>query len=469
MKEIVAFDFGASSGRCLLGSFDGECLKLEEINRMSNAPVTMGRNMYWNIVSFYEFILLSLSKISAMGIKPASIAIDSWASDYGLLDRKGNLLEIPHCYRDLRTDGIVEEAYSIITPQELFMRSGSEPNQRHTLYQLLSAKKYQPDILEKASTFLSLPGLLNYFLTGNCCYDASQASITVLYDPDKKEWMQDIIHRCGLPDIFPRIFTEDNIVGLLSRQVAEKCGLEQIPVISAVGHDSAAATMALPELGNETMYINSGTWSVLGINVQQSIRTQRAYECHFNNQTIMGDEIMYVKNITGLFILSQCMRQWKAEGKNISYEQLVQYAERSDYDGYIESVLPQFGSEENMVDKVISYCRETKQAIPKNEGEVFMAIINGLARTYATIINELEDTTSQKFSKIYMIGGGARNAYKCQRVADFSGRTVMTGSFEATGVGNVVSQLITLGELKDKAQASQVLIKSFGQKIYLPK
>lgn len=468
MKEVVAFDFGASSGRCLLGTFDGEFLKLEEIDRMANIPVTMGRSMYWNIVSFYEFILSSLSKISAKGIKPASISIDSWASDYGLLDRNRNLLEIPHCYRDLRTEGIVEEAYPLITPRELFTLCGSEPNQRHTLYQLLSAKKFQPDILEKASTCLSLPGLLNYFLTGNFCYDASQASITVLYDPDKREWMRDIIQKCGLPDIFPRIYMNDNIVGVLSRQVAEKCGLGQIPVISAVGHDSAAATLALTEHGNETMYIISGTWSVLGTNIHRSIRTQRAYECHFNNQTVIGDEIMYVKNITGLFILNRCMCQWKSEGKNIDYEQLIRYAERSDYGGYIDSDLPQFGDEECMVDKIIDYCRKTKQDIPQNEGEVFMAIINGLARRYTAVIDELEETTSQKFSKICMIGGGARNGYKCQRIADFSRRIVLAGSFEATGIGNVISQLITLGELKDKAQASRVLIRSFDQKVYLP-
>jgi len=458
--NVLGIDYGASNGRAIVGKFDGKRLVTEEVHKFPNVHVTTNTGMYWNIMGLFQELNNALAKTTSLSIPISSIGIDSWGVDFGLLDKQGNLLGNPRHYGDSRTDNIMSKVESIHTKQELFNKSGMTPHNRLTLAQLFSMKQREEAILENAHTLQFISGLLNYFLTGNISCDTTQASVSMLYSPVTNGWIYDFIEDYDLPDIFPPFNKIGTTVGKVLKCHSESTGVGQVPVILVAGHDTASAITAVPKQKSSEVCISSGTWSVVGTTINSPLINDEVLKSQFNNEA--GYEgTMLVKNITGLWILQKCMREWQKKGITTDYSSLINYAVNSNFESYIDNDCAEFVKSEDTTRKIIEYCEETKQKAPQNREEVYMCIINGIARKYKQAINETQFLTGEDFNTIHMVGGGSRDKYLCKTTAKLANMKVIAGPYEATAVGNIVTQLISLGEIKNREEAMQIICDSF--------
>jgi sugar (pentulose or hexulose) kinase len=329
----------------------------------------------------------------------------------------------------------------------------------------LALKEDRPELLGRASTMLLIPSLMGYYLTGNIYCDTSQASPTLLLDPVKMKWNRDLLSLCNLPDILPPLNYSGEILGKIDNK---KFGLtgQDISVVTVPGHDSAVVTLCIPNNKQENAYISSGTWSVIGVNRKSAVLVDEAFENGFTNQLIWNDDIMFVKTFNGLFTLQECQKEWSAESTAETYEELIKKAEKEDFNSRIDPEDTSFLTAENMTQKIIEYCKKTNQAVPVNHQQIFIAIINGIAEKYKEATAVVERLCNQRINNILMVGGGAKNQFKCQRTADVMGKTVIAGPYEAAVIGNMVAQLVSIGEIKNEKEADELILRSFEQIVY---
>lgn len=471
MKHVLAFDYGASSGRAILGSFDGNSLQLKEIHRFSNDPVMVGGSLHWDILRLYHEMKHGI-QIAHQEVQGdiASIGIDTWGVDFGLLDKNDVLLGNPYHYRDSRTEGMIEEAMKLVPRKEIYKSTGIAFQIFNTLYQLLSMVKNRSILLDNAETLLFTPDLLEFFLTGNKACEFTIASTSQMLLADSGNWAYDMLNKLGIPaKILPEIIEPGTITGTLQRSVQEELGVKAIPVIAAASHDTASAVISAPLENSDDAYISSGTWSLLGIEREKPVINDTTLNLNYTNEGGMNRTVRLLKNIMGLWIYQECRRAWKKEGIQISYDEMDSLAEAArPFQAFIDVDDESFYSPGSMPEKVRNYCKKTGQHVPSDMGSIIRVVMESLALKYRNAVEGLEKITGRKVPALHIVGGGCKNTMLSQYTANLLKRPVTSGPVEATAIGNVMCQLIALREVDNLHQAREVVKRSFPIELYNP-
>lgn len=470
MKKVLAIDFGASSGRVIVGSFDGSKITLEEIHRFSNDPVSVNGTTFWDVLRLFHEIKQGLIKSKGCG-EISSIGIDTWGVDFGLIDKYGQLLENPIHYRDLRTKGMIEEADKIIPLKKLYEMTGIQFMELNTVFQLLSLAKMRPHILERTDKLLFMPDLFGYMLTGKKTTEYSIATTSQLVDIKTKGWSAEIFEKLGIPqDIMCDIVKSGTVLGELSDSVCEECGLDKIKVVSVCGHDTQSAITAVPCPDKQFAFISSGTWSLFGTELGEPIVNDKAFETNVTNEGGYGESTGFLKNIIGLWLIQESRRQFARDGKQYSYADLEREAlAAKPFACFIDPDAPEFVPHGNIPERIREYCRRTNQHVPETVGEIMRCIYESLAMKYRQTFEKLCDCTERDYEVIHVIGGGTKDTLLCQLTANACDRDVVAGPIEATVLGNIAVQLLASGDIKSISDARRIIAESENVTKYTPK
>lgn len=468
-KRVLAFDIGGSSGRAMIGIYDGKKIELQEVHRFANDPVDINGTMYWDILRiFYEMKQGMVKAKHAGGFD--SIGIDTWGVDFGLLDKQGNLLENPIHYRDSRTGGMLEESFLHIPQDEFYQITGNQFMEINTAFQLLSLAIKRPDLLERAETMLFTPDLLNYFLSGVKSSEYSIASTSQLLDAKNRTWSESVITKLGLPKkIFTDIVPCGTIIGKLSDTICDELGVMKADVISIASHDTQSALVAVPAVEDDFLFISCGTWSLLGTELDEPLINEKSEKYNITNEGGCDNKATFLKNIIGLWLIQESRRQWIREGKEYGFGELEQMARDTESLGcIIDPDAEEFVPAGNIPRRIQEYCKRTGQAVPESIGQIVRCINESLAEKYKKSLEEIEDCTGKKYNTIYMVGGGTQSKLLCQLTADICKRQVVAGPVEATVLGNIATQLIASGDLKNIAEARALVMASNDIIVYEP-
>lgn len=469
-KRVLAFDFGASSGRAIIGCFDGDKITLEEVHRFSNDPVSVGGTVYWDVLRLFYEIKQGIIKAKIAGGFD-SIGIDTWGVDFGLIDSEGKLMENPVHYRDARTVGLVDEAFKTMPKEKLYGITGIQFMELNTLFQLISLKKYRPCMLERADKMLFMPDLFGYMLTGKMCAEYSIASTSQLIDLDKKTWSKEILDAFGIKEsVFAPLVQPGTVLGELSKEVCEECGVDPVPVISVCGHDTQSAITSVPCEDGDFAFLSSGTWSLFGTELDKPIVNETSMNINITNEGGFDGSTGFLKNIIGLWLIQESRRQWKREGKEYSYADLEKLALAAEpFKCFIDPDAPEFVPHGNIPERVREFCRKTGQFVPETVGEIMRCIYESLAMKYRLTFEKLRECTERDYPVIHVIGGGTKDGLLCQMTANSCDRTVKAGPIEATVMGNVAVQLMSDGSVKNIGQARKIVADSSELKTFEPK
>ncbi|MED4225889.1 rhamnulokinase [Neobacillus cucumis] len=464
-KYSIAVDIGASSGRLILGWLENGLLKLDEIHRFENKIVKKGNSYCWEADQLFQEIKNGLKKCNELGIKPNSIGIDTWAVDFVLLDEKDQPLTEAVSYRDPRTDGMMEQVFEKIMKERLYLETGIQFQRFNTIYQLYSIKQQSPEILDQAKSFLMIPDYFNYLLTGKKANEYTNATSTQLVNAFTKKWDHDMLDRLEInKEMFQEIKAPKTVLGNLKEELVSELGFD-LQVILPATHDTGSAVIAVPE-ENETIYISSGTWSLIGVENHFPICVTKALDYNFTNEGGIDYQYRFLKNIMGLWMIQEVRRNYNNE---YSFAELVDLArEAKDFKAVVNVNDDRFLKPENMVQEIMNYCVETGQPIPSTPGEVAKCVYDSLAVSYQDAVNEIEEIFERRFEKINVIGGGCQNEMLNQLVADVTKKEVYAGPVEATAIGNIVAQLMALDEIQNLKEARKIVKNSFKVKKYLP-
>lgn len=469
-KRVLAFDFGASSGRAIIGCFDGDKITLEEVHRFSNDPVSVGGTVYWDVLRLFYEIKQGIIKAKIAGGFD-SIGIDTWGVDFGLIDSEGKLMENPVHYRDTRTVGLVDEAFKTMPKEKLYGITGIQFMELNTLFQLISLKKYRPWMLERADKMLFMPDLFGYMLTGKMCAEYSIASTSQLIDLDKKTWSKEILDAFGIKEsVFAPLVQPGTVLGELSKEVCEECGVDPVPVISVCGHDTQSAITSVPCKDGDFAFLSSGTWSLFGTELDKPIVNETSMNINITNEGGFDGSTGFLKNIIGLWLIQESRRQWKREGKEYSYADLEKLALAAEpFKCFIDPDAPEFVPHGNIPERVREFCRKTGQYVPETVGEIMRCIYESLAMKYRLTFEKLRECTERDYPVIHVIGGGTKDGLLCQMTANSCDRTVKAGPIEATVMGNVAVQLMSDGSVENIGQARKIVAESSELKTFEPK
>ncbi len=471
--KILAFDYGASSGRAILGEYDGSKLTLSEIHRFSSDPVMMNGTFTWDFPRLFFELKRGILKAYNAGHRDiAGIGIDTWGVDFGLISKSGELLGNPVHYRDTRTDGMIELACTRSSEKEIYDTTGIAFQKFNTLYQLLSMAENKSVILENADTLLFVPDLFNYYLTGKKYCEYTITSTSQLYDPVKGDWAADLIKKV-IPgfdtSILPEVIPAGTRIGDLSDDICEELGIDPVPVIAVAEHDTGSAVVSVPFYDKKSAYLSSGTWSLLGLELDKPVINDKMRELNYTNEGGINNNVRLLKNIMGLWINQECKRHWEKMGETVSFDELDAGALAAKPFACIIDVDDQrFFEPNNMPEKIQSYCSETGQFVPKTKGEIVRCVMESLALKYRQAIEGLEEIVGYRIPALHIVGGGCKNTILSQFTANAIGRPVYAGPIEATAIGNLAAQLISLGAIGSLEEAREVVRRSFPIEEYVP-
>ncbi len=472
LTKVLAFDFGASSGRAMLFTFDGEKLSIEEMHRFSNDPVMIGKCFHWDVLRLFFEIKQGINKTVLAGHKDIqAIGIDTWGVDFGLFDKDGKMLGNPYHYRDTRTDGMIEEADKTIGKKYIFDRTGIQFNFYNTIFQFMAMKKENDPLLSVADKMLFIPDIFNYLLTGVMKNEYSIASTSQLLEVNSKTWDKELMEKAGIPkDIFCDIVMPGEVVGMLSDDICEELGCPKIPVIAVGSHDTASAVASVPVTEDyKYAYISTGTWALMGSELDEPFVSDKTFDYNFTNEGGACGKIRFLKNIMGLWIIQESKRQWAREGKNFSFDDLEKAAWAAEpFKSFIDPDYIDFATPGNMPKKIRNFCERTGQSVPETEGEIIRCIAQSLALKFRMVTEAIEDVISEPLKAVHMVGGGIKDTMVCRFTASATGKKVLAGPVEATSTGNAAVQLMALGKVKDLTEARQIIKNSFPIKTYEP-
>ncbi len=472
--NYLALDLGAESGRAILGRYDGESLSLTEVHRFPNGPVRLpgrgGRHsLHWDVPRLWGEIQRAIALAGQFGTL-AGIGLDTWGVDFGLLDRQGRLIGNPYHYRDDRTDGMLEEAFKRVPREQIFAQTGIQFMQINTLYQLLAMVVDESPALQNAATFLTMPDLFNYWLTGRTACEFSNATTTQCYDPRRRTWATPLLEAMSIPaGIFPEVVLPGTVLGRLAPGVIDGTDGAGIPIIAPACHDTGSAVAAVPAIGQSFAWISSGTWSVLGAELPDAVITPESLANNFTNEGGVGGTFRFSKNIMGLWLVQECRRTWVSVGEAHSYDELTHMA--SDAPSLAAIVDPDDGDflkPGDMPARIRAFCARTGQPVPETKGQVIRVALEGIALKYRYQLERLEKMVGRRLEPIHIVGGGTQNRLLSQFTADATGREVLTGPIEATAIGNLVVQLMATGALGSLAEARALVRHSFATESYNP-
>lgn len=451
MKEVyIAVDYGGGSGRVIAGSFSHGQLELETISRFGNRQVRMGGHTYWDFLSLFQDMKEGLRMAVRKGYRIKSIGIDTWGVDFGLIDSRGNLLGNPICYRDQFTNGLPEELFGGDKAAAHYAEAGIQIMPINTIYQLYGLRKEGDVRLEVADKLLFTPDLFSFFLTGVANNEYSIASTSELLDARSRTWNRKLIDELGLPQhLFGEIVMPGSRRGTLRPEIAAEIGLDYPVEVIAVGsHDTASAIKALPPVSRRgacRAFLSSGTWSLLGIELDEPILTEEARLADFTNEGGVGGKICFMQNITGLWILQRLRAQWEEEGRETDYGVLIAEAEKSHIESVINVDAPEFQNPDGMEETIAEHCRRTGQQVPATQGEYMMCIARGLADRYRRGIEGLNRLIGRPVEELCIIGGGNQNRLLNRLTEEAIGIPVVSGPVEATAIGNIMVQAEAFG------------------------
>ncbi len=456
MKQVLAFDFGASSGRAILACYQDGSLTYKEVHRFENLPREKDGYFRWDFADLMDNVHIGMEKAGSFD----SVAFDTWGVDFGLLDEGGKLLADPIHYRDPHTTGMVEQALQSISDIQLYQGTGNQIMAINTLFQLLAIQKKQPTLWQKAKRLLFMPDLFAYFLCGNEVCENTIASTSQMWNPQTKQWNDTILEAFSISKkLFAPLVDSGSIVG-------EYQGAK---VIAVAGHDTQCAVAAMPSLKEDVAFLSCGTWSLLGCELDQPILTQQSKELALSNEQGANSKINYLKNIIGLWLIQESRRQWKREGKDYSYAELEQLALQAEpLCSFIDPDAPEFAVQGDIPSRVQDFCNRTEQPIPTTVGEIMRCIYQSLALKYRFALEQLQQSTGKEFSALHILGGGTKDGLLCQMTANAMGIPVIAGPVEATALGNILIQLVALGELPSIAEGRKLLANTEHLKQFVP-
>jgi len=462
--RFIAADLGASSGRVMVGQWDGNQFSLEELHRFPNGGVSLDSGLYWDVLGIWSHLQECLRKYHARyNDSPEGIGIDAWGVDFGLLDKRGRLIGNPVHYRDGRTRGVVERFFQLFSERDMFSATGTQTMAINTLFQLYSMVLERDPQLQQSDTLLMIPDLLVYFLSGEKNIEYTQATTTQLYSFPKSNWAEEILRKAGIPtSLFPQIIMPCTIVGSVSKSVLRDCGfVSPIPVLSVASHDTASAVAAIPHMDGDSVFISCGTWSLVGTEIAEPNLSENVRELHFTNEGGADGKVLLMKNVTGFWILQECMRRWKLQGHDFGWADMIRAAAaakplRSFFDPDEEC----FQVQDDMPKAIQEYCRATGQLVPDSVGEIARSTFESLSLKYRSVIEQLEVLIQKKIATIRIVGGGSLNTFLCQMTANACNRLVISGPVEASALGNVMMQAVATGYLPHLSAARVALADS---------
>jgi len=452
-QVYLGVDLGAESGRVMAGLWDGKKMKLEELHRFPNGGVAFADSLRWNTLGQWNEIQIGLTAAAKkFGKSVVSVGVDTWGVDFALLSKSGELLGLPFHYRDARTRGILPKAFARVPREEIFAATGLQFMELNTLYQLIALQRSSPELLAAAETLLLIPDFLHFCLSGARVSEFTIATTSQCVNPKKRAWATDLLQKFGLPTkIFPDIVPPGTRVGQLRPGLAERTGLGPISVVVPAAHDTGSAVAGVPTRNTgkpNWAYLSSGTWSLLGVEVQDALLSPRVLELNVTNEGGVDGTYRLLKNIMGLWLAQQCRRAFVEKGKEYSYDQLVQMAsEAPAFRSLINPDDDRFLNPPDMPAAIQDFCRETGQPVPETEGQFMRCVFESLALTYAAVLEGLEELTGTKIEMIHVVGGGSRNKVLNPFTASACGRPVICGPVEATVFGNVLVQARSHGEI----------------------
>ncbi len=468
--KMLAIDLGASSGRGIVGSFDGEKLTLRENHRFSNDPMYVNGRFTWDILRIYFEIKNSITKTVIDGDDIASMGIDTWGVDYGMIDKNGRLMANPIHYRDTRTENVTDYVKGFVSPEEIYNITGIQAIDFNTLNQLAVEKRDNAEGFDRADKLLFIPDLLNYFLTGKMATEYTIASTGMILDANSRKISSELIAKLGIPESkFAPMVEPGTNLGALLPSITDEVGKNRIQVYTTASHDTASAVIAVPATDKDFIYISSGTWSLMGAELDAPLINDATRAANLTNEGGAMGTIRFLKNIMGLWIIQESRRQWKREGKDYSFAQMEAWAkECTPFRSLINVDYKTFNTPGNMPEKIRDYCRMTGQPVPETVGEVVRCIYESLALKYRYTVDTIGQLRGKPATMINVVGGGTKDKFLSQMTADACGIPVCAGPEEATAIGNLVMQAIAQGEIKDLAQAREVVANSFEMKHYQP-
>jgi rhamnulokinase len=475
-RNYLAIDLGAESGRGLLGRFDGEYLKLEEGHRFPNGPVRMLDTLYWDLPRLFAEVKTALAQGVAHAGEVASVGIDTWGVDFGLIGRGETLLGNPVHYRDARTDGMLAAAFARVPRGRIYEITGLQFLPFNTLYQLLALSKSKSPILDAAESLLMMPDLFGWLLTGRRAGERTNCSTTQLLDARSRTWSDELCNGLGLPrSILPGLIEPGEALGPLRQSVAEEIGATQpVTVIAPATHDTASAVAAVPAamasgVSPEWCYLSSGTWSLLGVEVSQPVINAETMRYNLTNEGGIAGTTRLLKNIMGLWLVQECRRTWARAGRDLSYEELTNRAQVAPpFAALIDPDDPTFLAPGDMPSRLAAFCKRTGQIPPDDAGAIVRCCLESLALKYRWTVHCLETILGTTVKTIHVVGGGTKNALLCQFTADACGRPVHAGPVEATAIGNILMQALGDGQLSSVSELRAVVARSFPVTIYEP-
>jgi len=469
--SFAAVDLGAESGRVMLGSLDRKQLQLKEIHRFPNGGVRMGGSTHWDILRLWNEIKNGLKQAGQeTGGKLNSVGLDTWGVDFGLLAKDDALLGNPYHYRDSRTDGMLEEVFSKVPQWQVYKQTGIQFMQLNSLYQLYAMAHTKSPQLAIAERFLNMPDLFNFFLTGRKVNEFTISTTTQCYNPQSGDWAYDLLTDLGIPThIFGEIVPSGTLLGGLRPSLADELGLSSLSVVASAGHDTASAVAAVPASTDNFIYLSSGTWSLLGVELKQPLINEDCMNAPMTNEGGVENTIRFLKNIVGLWLVQECRRIWKAEGQDYSYDDLTRLAaEAEPLKSFVLSEDARFMTPEHMPAAIKSYCKDTCQPVPEDHGAIVRCALESLALEYRWVAEQIDRLRGTHHPVIHIIGGGSQNKLLNQFAADASGRTVVAGPVEATALGNILVQAMAVGELSSLAEGRELICNSFDVETYEP-
>lgn len=469
--NLVAFDLGAESGRAMLAAFDGEYITLPQTQRFPNVPVRVLNSLHWDVLRLFDDMKRGLAQLvreQRGGV--AGIGVDTWGVDFALLGRDDELLGNPLHYRDVRTAGIMPRVFECVPRAQVFEQTGIQCLEINSLYQLYAMRLQNAPALEYAQTFLMMPDLYNFWLTGNKVCEFTDATTTQVYDPRARRWAFPLLKALDIPTaMFPPIVAPGTVLGALHKNIAEELGIENVTVIAPATHDTGSAVAGAPLPDENTAWISSGTWSIVGAEVSEPVIHEQSREYNFTNEGGVGGGYRFCKNVMGLWILQECRREWSKGGADISYAELVAEAERAPaFRSLIDPDDELFFRPGNMPARITEFCARTQQPAPETRGAFVRCALESLALKYRLQLDRLEKMLGKRFTAIQMIGGGIQNQLLCQFTAEAANKPVLAGPVEATALGNVLMQMLALGHIHSLAEGRQVIRQSFPVVEYLP-
>ena len=466
----LAADFGGGSGRVIAGSLVGGRLEIEEIYRFPNRQIKLGERLHWDFPALFEELKNGLKMAARKGYEVKGIGIDTWGVDFGLVDRCGNLVGNPVCYRDSRTEGMPEKVFSQLDRAEHYAVTGIQVMAINTLFQLFAMKQSRDPQLEIADRLLFMPDLFGYFLTGNADNEYCIASTSELLDARRRDWSFDTIRALGLPEhLFGRILRPGSVRGVLKKDIADETGLGAVKVFAVGSHDTASAVAAVPSQERPVAFLSSGTWSLLGVEVDEPILTEKARKADFTNEGGVGGRIRFLQNITGLWILQRLMAEWKERGEEQHYDTIIPQAAQAQIDTVIPVDAAEFMNPANMEQAIADYCRSHGLKIPDGKAEIVRCVLQSLAHKYRQAVEGMNESLAEPIKQLNIIGGGSQNELLNQLTADALGIPVYAGPVEATAIGNILTQAMAEGEIADFEQLRAVVARSCEPKVYYPK